>query len=82
MWYSYSFGERELASKQSIWNEILMAVMQGCGIELYKPGTTSETFREGDTGHCIQDYSQGVIRNGAQPSTGDSITINKSFMVN
>lgn len=59
-----------------------MALTQGCGIELYKPGTTSETFRGGDTGHGIQDYRQGVIRNGAQPDTGDFITINNSFMVN
>lgn len=58
-----------------------MALMQGCGTELYKPGT-SETFREGDTGHGIQDYSQGVIRNGAQAGTGDFITINNSFMLN
>lgn len=55
-----------------------MAVTQGCGIELYKPGTTSET----ETVHGMQDYSQGVIRNGAQPGNGDSFTINKSFMVN
>lgn len=58
-----------------------MALTQGCGIELHRPGA-SETFREGDTGHGIQDYSQGVIRNGAQAGTGDFITINNSFMVN
>lgn len=30
-----------------------MDLTQEYGIELYKPGTTSETFREGDTGHGI-----------------------------
>lgn len=59
-----------------------MALTQGCGIELYKPGTTSEIFREGDIGHGTQDYSQGVIRNEAQLGIGDFITINNSFMVN
>lgn len=59
MWHSYSLRERELTSKWSIWNEIFMALTQGCGIELYKPGTTSETLRKEDTVYGIQDYSWG-----------------------
>lgn len=47
-----------------------------------KPGTIAKTFRKGDTGHGVEDYRQGMIRDGEQAGTGDFITINNSPMAN
>ena len=50
--------------------------LSSCSAEKYRPDTTAEALRSGDTGCVVGKYRNGMVRDGAEAGTGDLMAIN------